>query len=63
MQELFEDPVFASDGHTYERAAIEDWISRGKLSPMTNQPLENKKLIPNHSARGTAQLLRNSLVP
>ncbi len=26
LQELFEDPVVAADGHTYERASIEDWL-------------------------------------
>ena len=27
---LFEDPVMASDGETYERAAIEKWIAEKK---------------------------------
>lgn len=53
------DPVIASDGHTYERAAIVDWISRGKSSPMTNEPLRNKVLITNHTVRGTTEALRN----
>lgn len=57
FQELFEDPVIASDGYTYERSAIEDWISRGKRSPMTNQPLQNSVLISNHTLRGAVLLL------
>jgi SUMO ligase MMS21 Smc5/6 complex component len=24
----FQDPVFAEDGHTYERSAISEWIDR-----------------------------------
>jgi len=30
-----EDPVFATDGHTYERSAIEGWLSNHKTSPKT----------------------------
>ncbi|KAJ3447058.1 wd repeat sam and u-box domain-containing protein [Anaeramoeba flamelloides] len=47
---IFRDPVKASDGFTYERADIMDWFDRCKkkkikpISPMTNQPLENKRL-------------------
>jgi hypothetical protein len=26
----FQDPVFAEDGHTYERSAINEWIDRAK---------------------------------
>lgn len=41
------DPVLASDGFTYERYAIEDWLSRNDTSPMTNLPLPNKTVVPN----------------
>ena len=33
--ELMEDPVFATDGHTYERSAIEGWLLNHKTSPKT----------------------------
>ena len=50
--ELMRDPVFAADGNTYERVAIEQWLSTGaRTSPTTNEPLENLTLIPNHMAR------------
>jgi hypothetical protein len=32
--ELMKDPVVAADGHTYERAAIEEWFNNGH----TNEP-------------------------
>jgi len=35
----FSDPVIASDGHTYERYAIENWISENNSSPITRQPI------------------------
>ncbi|XP_041433517.1 WD repeat, SAM and U-box domain-containing protein 1 [Xenopus laevis] len=50
--ELMTDPVIASDGYSYERKAIEDWISRKKrTSPMTNLPLENLLLTPNRTLK------------
>jgi hypothetical protein len=42
------DPVIASDGRTYERAAIEDWFQSGKsTSPCTNEILNDLSLKPN----------------
>lgn len=31
--QIFKDPVFCSDGHTYERQAIEFWIKTNGMSP------------------------------
>jgi hypothetical protein len=37
-QELFQDPVMATDGYTYERTAIQKSFQRGNMrSPITNQ--------------------------
>ncbi|ELR17586.1 Ubox domain containing protein [Acanthamoeba castellanii str. Neff] len=49
-QELMKDPVVASDGHTYEKLAIEEWIQKKAVSPMTNGALEGK-LYPNFSLK------------
>ena len=50
--ELMHDPAFASDGNTYERAAIEEWFAKGKAtSPLTNTPLVSQCLTPNNLAR------------
>ena len=47
-QEVMEDPVFCSDGHSYERAEIEKWLAMGnRTSPMTNERLESTALIRN----------------
>ena len=36
------------DGYNYEKAAIESWLSSGKLtSPMTNDHLSILELVPN----------------
>ncbi|KAL0031912.1 hypothetical protein WJX79_004744 [Trebouxia sp. C0005] len=29
------DPTIAADGHTYERSAIQDWLTRSRMSPVT----------------------------
>jgi len=44
--ELMLDPVIASDGRTYERAAMIEWLSRHNTSPTTNEPLASKDLVP-----------------
>ena len=41
------DPVVAADGHTYERAAIADWLAIRRTSPMTGEPLPHAELVPN----------------
>lgn len=51
--DIMRDPVFCSDGHTYERANIESWlIDQGQdRSPLTNNVLEHKNLTPNHNLK------------
>ena len=53
-QEVMSDPVVASDGHTYERRCIEDWINLKGLdatSPKTNERLVHHHLTPNHTLK------------
>ena len=46
--ELMTDPVtLLGDGMTYERAYIESWLVAHDTSPLTNQPLAHKLLVPN----------------
>jgi hypothetical protein len=45
--EIFFDPVMTSDGQTYEKSAIEEWLKNNEKSPLTGKNLANKKLIPN----------------
>ena len=37
-QAVMEDPVMTADGHTYERAAIEQWLREHDTSPNTGEP-------------------------
>lgn len=55
--EIMKDPVICSDGHTYEREAI---ISLKKpISPLTNQPINLKTIIPNRIIK---ELISNYLM-
>ena len=41
-----------SDGHTYERVAIEEWLATGsRTSPTTNEPLQSTALIPQFTVK------------
>lgn len=55
--ELFEDPVVAADGHTYERSAILAWLSKHDTSPMTNEPLATKIIFDNIAMRKIVERL------
>ena len=44
---LFEDPVIAEDGNTYERSAIILWIQHNHTSPLTRETITVEGLRPN----------------
>ena len=43
-KKLMEDPVVASDGGTYERAAVEEYLREKRNSPLTDEPFEDDLL-------------------
>ncbi len=49
--ELMTDPVCASDGYTYERKAIEEWLTKKKTSPIMNVSIIATQLYPNKVLR------------
>jgi hypothetical protein len=49
--DLMTDPVVASDGFTYDRVCMEQWMQGHDTSPTTHESLEHKFLIPNHDKR------------
>ncbi len=50
-QSIMSDPVTDANGHSYEKAAIEEWLSNHNTSPVTGALLSHKNLVPNHSLR------------
>ncbi|XP_025893929.1 WD repeat, SAM and U-box domain-containing protein 1 [Nothoprocta perdicaria] len=51
-RELMKEPVIAADGYSYEKEALENWLSsKRRSSPMTNLPLPSVLLTPNRSLK------------
>jgi hypothetical protein len=53
--EVMEDPVLAMDGNTYERSAIEQWLVTNDTSPLTNEAVPSKMVVPNLALRKIIQ--------
>jgi len=53
--ELMKDPVIDNDGNSYERSAIEEWLSRSATSPITRGPLNASDLKPNRALRSAIE--------
>jgi hypothetical protein len=49
--EMFTDPVVASDGHTYERSAITEWLESHDTSPFTRNRISTTELQPNFALK------------
>merc|ERR1712227_813787 len=45
------DPVIGSDGITYERNSIIDWLNINQLSPFSKQRMTIRDLVPNRSLK------------
>ena len=48
---IYNDPVIAVDGFTYERSSIIKWFNTSNKSPTSGQVLETLKLYPNYDMR------------
>jgi len=49
------DPVVLTDGHTYERRYIDQWLEKSASSPVSGTPLPSKTIIPNHALRNAIE--------
>ena len=58
--EIMIDPVISSDGHTYERSAIEKWLNNNEQSPMTREIITRNSLVPNIALRNIIKQLRKN---
>jgi len=57
--EVFEDPVMGDDGHTYERKAITDWLTKNPTSPITRQPMNINSLKTNYLVKKMIEELKS----
>lgn len=58
--ELMREPVVASDGHTYEKHAIEKWLKTNFTSPRSGEPMD-PILIPNINLKKLIQDIINEV--
>jgi hypothetical protein len=59
-QDIMKDPVILLDGHTYERAAIVDWLKRKNRSPLTNEELSGDTMIDNYALKAAIETFQAS---
>jgi hypothetical protein len=57
-QEIMMDPVVAADGHTYERRALEIWLTCRPCSPLTHMLLPNTEWPTNWVVKSLLHRLR-----
>ncbi|KAI3931720.1 hypothetical protein MKW92_044824 [Papaver armeniacum] len=55
LQEVMEDPHIAADGFTYEYSAIQKWVEKQKVSPVTRVILPHIRLTPNLTLKSAIQ--------
>jgi hypothetical protein len=58
-QDFMHDPVMATDGQTYERAAIEQWFQTHNTSPYSGAILSSKVLTPNWAIKQMMEAYSN----
>jgi hypothetical protein len=52
---LMNDPVIGSDGRSYERSAILQWLRTNPHSPITRQPMNASSLKPNYALKSAIE--------
>jgi len=62
-QAVFEDPMITPDGHSYEKAAIHEWLKEHRTSPASGALLPPGPLIPNTALKKAIQRLRHGEQP
>lgn len=53
--DMMTDPVIGTDGHTYERTAITEWLLTHNMSPLTRCPMSLADIHPNFALRGALE--------
>lgn len=48
---VMKEPVLATDGYTYEKEAIQQWLRSNTISPMTREPMRFSDCRPNRALR------------
>jgi len=54
-RQCMHDPVVLTDGHTYERRYIEQWLEHSNTSPVSGAVLAKQAIFPNHALRNAIE--------
>eukprot|EP00826_Nyctotherus_ovalis_P065944 TRINITY_DN9715_c0_g2_i1.p1 TRINITY_DN9715_c0_g2~~TRINITY_DN9715_c0_g2_i1.p1 ORF type:complete len:497 (+),score=66.96 TRINITY_DN9715_c0_g2_i1:115-1605(+) len=57
--EVMEMPVVISDGHSYEKAAIQEWLRNNNTSPVTREEVKQSEIVPNLVLEKLRQVYRS----
>lgn len=57
------DPVLGSDGRTYERSAITEWLRTHTTSPITRESMTAASLTPNYALKSMIERHNTTAVP
>ena len=58
--DIMDDPVIDRYNHTYERAAIVEWLEQHEISPLNRQPLTLEDLRPNAALKARIQAFKGT---
>lgn len=61
--EIMSDPVITPNGHTFERVAIEHWVSANGTNPVSRDPLHLNKLRRNNNLYDLIQIEKSKMDP
>lgn len=59
-QQVMVDPYIDTDGNSYERSAIMEWLATRQVSPITRRPLKPGDLVPNRVLKTLIEEYKNS---
>lgn len=59
--QVMKDPVIDHEGNSYEKEAIENWLSKNSTSPVTRSPLHLNNLAPNRALKEAIEERRKEL--
>lgn len=62
-RDIMSDPVITVDGHSYQREAIQQWLSEHNTSPKTGLRLGTTRLFPNHALRSRIENWSQGYLP
>jgi len=62
--EIFKNPVLTAEcGHTFEQSDLTTWLQQRQTCPLSNEPIDPKKLSPNRFAVSEIEFYRRTQIP